>query len=303
LNLTVVKKTENRKTPPFWCELHIVPPDGWAEAVAGYLFEVGAEAVEERHDKGKIALVTHFPHDNTLNDRLALLGAYLAEVARISGAKKLPKITVRKIENRAWAAEARRSFRPVEIVTGVRVVPSWKKIRKKPGERVVVIDPGEAFGTGLHSSTRLSAKLMVEAMSRYESPRVLDVGTGTGILAMVALVKGAGDVTANDSDPKALEVAASNFRNNAFAVKLTGTGIEKMRKKFHIVVANILLEELDRLAPYLLRRTLDGGIVILSGLLTSQAEQMRSRMSKLGIRKTWRETRRKSWIAMGFVKP
>ncbi len=283
--------------------MHIIPPKGWAEAVAGYLFEAGAQAVEERRESEKAVLVTHFPHDKSLNDRLAMLGTYLAQVARFSGAKKLPKIMLRKIKDRPWVAEARRSFRPVELAPGVMVAPSWKKVREKTGERVLVIDPGEAFGTGLHSSTKLCAKLMIEAMSRFEAPSVLDVGTGTGVLAMVAVAKGAAQVTANDIDPKAVEVAAENFKKNACVVNLTATAIERMRKKFHVVVANILLEELERLAPHLLRVTVPEGVVVLSGLLTSQAEQMRRRMSEFGVKKNWRLISNGSWCAMGFIKP
>ncbi len=298
-----MKQVKQKKAPAQWCELHIVPPAGWAEALAGYLFEVGAGAVEERIEKGRPMLVSHLPQDEKLNGRIAMLGDYFAQAARISGEKGLPKITFRKIDDRPWAADARRSFKPVLIVPGVKIAPGWKDVKKKPGERILRIDPGEAFGTGLHSSTKLCAKLMVEAISMFDSPRLLDVGTGTGILAMVAIAKGAGEVVANDVDPKAVEVAAENFKINACVVKLTGTPVEKMRKKFNIIAANILLEELERLAPYLAKRTLPGGVIVMSGLLTTQADQIKKRMKEINTGKLWKEKRSGEWCALAFIKP
>ena len=293
---------KNKKAPGQWCELHILTPDGWTEAVAGYLFEAGVGAVEERVEPEGVALVSHLPYDDFLNDALVTLGNYLAEVSKMCGNPKLPKITFRKIKNRAWAAESRRGFKSIRLVEGVEVAPTWDKTaQKSPGTRLK-IDPGEAFGTGLHPSTKLCAELMVKAIERYNSPSLLDVGTGTGILAMTALAKGAGEVTANDIDPKAVEVATANFKLNAAAVKITDAPVERMRKKFDIVVANILLEELERLAKHFARLTRPGGTIVFGGLLESQARMMGEKMEEAGVGNLWLEKADGEWIAMAFLK-
>lgn len=285
-----------------WCELRVIPPEGWEEAVSGYLFEVGAEAVEERRSGGVKTLVSHLPQDESLNGRLAALGTYLAQVKSLSGSERLPEMTLSRIKERPWVLEARRKFRPVELVKGVRVAPSWSRATGKPGETLLRIDPGEAFGTGLHPSTRLCARLMAEAIEKFDGPAVLDVGTGTGILAMAALAKGAREVTATDTDPRAMETAAENFKNNNMAVNLTSTPVERMKKKYHVVVANIFLEELERLAPYLNKVTLPGGYIVLSGLLNAQAPDMIACMNELGFDGADSESRSGQWRALRFKK-
>ncbi len=285
-----------------WCELHVVPPEGWEEAASAYLFEVGAQAVEERYRRGGKTLVTHLPQDESLNGRLARLGTYLAQIKELSGSEKLPKITLTRIKDYPWALESRRKFRPLKLVEGVRVAPSWSRTVKKPGETLLRIDPGEAFGTGLHPSTKLCARLMVEAMEKFDSPKVLDAGTGTGILAMTALAKGAGEVTAADNDPRSVEVAAQNFKNNNMVVKLTSTPVEKMKKKFHVVAANIFLQELERLAPFLNSLTLPSGYMVLSGLLNAQSPDMTARMYDIGFDGPESKSRSGQWCALRFKK-
>ena len=293
---------KKRKRFPFWYELEVTIPAGFGEVAAGYLFEAGAQAVEERFDGKKTVLITHFPADDIFNNRIAMLGSCFSEIRKRAGTKKLPEAIVRKIEDHAWALESRRSFKPVEIVPGIRVAPTWKGIKKKPDETLLRIDPGEAFGTGLHPTTKTCAVLMIEAMRHFDSPKVFDVGTGTGILAMIAIVKGAGEVAANDNDPKALEIAAENFRHNNCPVFLTATPVEKMKVKFHVVVANLLLEELERLSEHLLRATLPGGFFVMGGLLVEQAEQIKSRMKTVGRNKPWRQIQSGEWVSMGFIK-
>jgi len=293
---------KTKKRFPFWYELEVNLPAGFGEVAAGYLFEAGAQAVEERFDGKKTILITHFPTDDTFKKRIAMLAICFSEIRKRAGTKKLPEMIVRKIEDRAWALESRRSFKPVEIVPGIRVAPTWKRVKVKRDETLLRIDPGEAFGTGLHPTTKTCAALMVDAMRHFDSPKVFDVGTGTGILAMIALVKDAGEVAANDNDPKALEIAAENFRHNNCAVFLTTTPVEKMKKKFHVVVANLLLGELDRLSEHLLRITLPGGFLVMGGLLADQAEQIKSRIKTLGLSRPWRQIQSGEWISMGFIK-
>jgi len=279
-----------------------MPPEGWEEAVSAHLFEAGAQAVEERRVDGGVTLVSHLPQDGSLAGRLATLEDRLARVKELAGSEKLPEMTLARIKDRPWVRETRRKFRPLQLVEGVRVAPSWSRTRKRPGETLLRIDPGEAFGTGLHPTTKMCARLMTEAMAEFDRPTVLDVGTGTGILAMTASAKGAGEVTATDNDPRALRVAAENCKNNGLAVNVTSTPVEKMKKKRHVVTANIFLKELMRLAPFLNKLTPPGGYVVLSGLTNEQAAQMTARMNELGFDGAESKARSGQWCALRFKK-
>lgn len=291
-----------QKDSSMWIELQVICPEGTADLLSGYLFEAGAQAVEERAEGEKTVLVTHFPHDDAVDLRISMLTDQLTRIGKTVGKGKAPQVTLKKIKDYNWAEEVRRSYTPVEIVPGIIVRPSWKRARKKRSDIMIEIDPGEAFGTGLHSSTRLCARLMLGGMNLFDEPHVLDVGTGTGILAMIACIRGNGMVSANDTDPKAIEVAGKNFKRNGFTVNLMDTPVEKLKEKYDVIVANLLLEELERIAPDLIRLTQHGSVIVVGGLLISQADQMRQCMEKLGKTEEIRTDTSIDWCSIMFLR-
>jgi ribosomal protein L11 methyltransferase len=164
------------------------------------------------------------------------------------------------------------------------IVPSWEEPQPQPSDIVLRLDPGMAFGTGGHETTRLCLELLEQIMDNMPtllSPSVLDLGTGSGILAMAAVQLGAGRVCAVDIDPLAVEVAQENLAINGLAdqVECSTTPLESLDGCFDVILANILAEELVRLAPFLNERLSAGGSLVLSGILVEKEELVRSGFS------------------------
>jgi ribosomal protein L11 methyltransferase len=192
----------------------------------------------------------------------------LAEIFQVA----VPTVTVSEFVDEDWGSNWKKHFTPFAIVPGLVIAPTWEEYRAGPGEAVIVMDPGMAFGTGHHATTSLSLTL-VEDVVRNGGGRVLDVGTGTGILAMAAALFGADAVLAIDNDPEAVAAAAANVRYNGLeaVVEVAATPLEQVAGPFSLVVANIIHDTLVEMAETLSRLTEAGGALVVSGIL--QGEQ------------------------------
>lgn len=270
------------------------------EAVAGYLIELGSPAVEEIPTGESVTLVAFYSRDGIQN-KISSLGAFISQlVSSLEPHTKSPKIKVKKRAHKSWAEEIRKSFNPVHIAGDFWAMPTWTDIKKIPAGRIIQIDPGEAFGTGMHPTTRQAGRLLLEAISTKKIPSVLDVGTGSGILAILAKKAGAGRVVATDNDPRAVEVAMDNFRLNNCYIELSSYEIKEIKGKFDIIVANILLETLLDMAYHFKRLTKKGGKIILAGLLVEQGEEMRTKMRELGLKAPEKEVKEDKWLSMRY---
>jgi ribosomal protein L11 methyltransferase len=177
-----------------------------------------------------------------------------------------------------WRDAWKRYFRTVRLTRQIVVVPSWDRHDPAPDDRVVHLDPGQAFGTGAHASTRLVLRIAQDLADRGERPaRVLDLGTGSGILAIgAAALWPEARVLAVDSDPVAVAVARENAEANAAGarVEISGADLGDVdgRASFDLALANIQADVLAELAAPLRQRIAPGGWLILSGLLSEQAD-------------------------------
>lgn len=283
-----------------WFEISIEVPAHWSEAVSGILFELGATAVEERPGKAAITLITHYPRAG-IKTRVVALGDFLAVIAReMKFRGNLPRVEVRKIEDRSWAEEARKAFKPVRVAGEFWAAPSWIPKNDLPKGIALRVDPGEAFGTGMHPTTRLCAALLIEEIGNVKHAIVLDVGTGTGILAMIAQRAGAGRIIAMDNDPKAIETAAENFKLNNCAIEVTSLAIGEYSTTFNVIVANILQDTLIKMTPNFIKLTLKGGAIIFGGLLKEQRKEFQLRVSDMGLKKPEKELIGDGWVAMRY---
>jgi ribosomal protein L11 methyltransferase len=168
-------------------------------------------------------------------------------------------------EQRDWVASARELLQPMEIGSRFFLVPEWRDDPAPDGRFRITVNPGQAFGTGVHETTRLC----MEALEDYVKPgmAVLDVGTGSGILAQAARLLGAGKVHACDTDPVALEVARRGFVGSADAVASSSADL---------VVANISPEAIIALAPELARVLRPGGVLLASGFEAADVERVKA---------------------------
>ncbi len=182
-----------------------------------------------------------------------------------------------------WSHSWRQGFEATVVSPRLLVRPSFTTVRLRPGQQEVVIDPGQAFGTGGHASTRLALE-WIDAVAPGLAPgaAVLDVGTGTGILALAALRLSSARAIGLDLDPLATAAAASNAAANGLADRLrvfTGPLAALRRTDFDLVLANLLRTELLPLVAALAAHTAPGGRVIVSGLLAGEREAARAALA------------------------
>ncbi len=169
-----------------------------------------------------------------------------------------------------WANDWKQNFSPLAIGDNLIICPSWEVCSPRNGERVIEIDPGMAFGTGTHATTQLCLELVGELLQGETPPRnMLDVGTGSGILALGAAALGCEQIVAIDIDAVACRVAAENIRKNGYAgqIEVSAVPIETLPGQFDLVVANIMAEENIRLKQSFTDHLKRGGFLVLSGIL------------------------------------
>jgi ribosomal protein L11 methyltransferase len=250
--------------------------------------EPGMEPTEAAWDHSRVVALT-----NEDDDQAAIVAA-AAEQIKLAA---LPKFTTRKVEEQDWVRLTQSQFAPIHIGKNIWVVPSWHEA-PDPDGLILELDPGLAFGTGSHPTTRLC----MEWLEANPAPgkTVLDYGCGSGILAMVAKKVGAGEVVGVDIDPQAIESAADNAERNRCEIEYflpdTFAQSKHAEQKFDIVVANILSSPLKLMAPMLSGRVAPGGALILSGVLARQADEVAAAYApfiKLGV---WAE--QDGWVAL-----
>jgi ribosomal protein L11 methyltransferase len=298
-----------------WTEVVIEIDRAHAEGLSDALMEAGALSVSvEDADEGTAAekplfgepgmIPTQAAWDHSrvvaLTDVDADQAAIVAEAAAAAGLAATPAFTTRAVGDADWVRLTQSQFEPIHIGTNIWVVPSWHEI-PDPNALVLELDPGLAFGTGSHPTTRLC----MEWLEAHPAPgkTVLDYGCGSGILAMVAKKLGAADVSGVDIDPQAIESARDNAERNHCAIDFflpddfaASPKAVHNGGKFDVVVANILSNPLKLMAPMLSSRVQDGGHLILSGVLARQADEVAAAYApfiKLGV---WAE--QDGWVAL-----
>ncbi len=180
-------------------------------------------------------------------------------------------IGVRPVADQDWVRLTQSQFAPVEITPSFWIVPSWHEPPAE-AERVIRLDPGLAFGTGTHPTTRMCLRWI--AQRDLSGQRVLDYGCGSGILAIGAAKHGAAEIVAVDIDPAAVESTQINAANNHVSL-LTGLP-EAATGLFNVVLANILATPLKVLAPLLCAHVQAGGHLVLAGILERQADELKA---------------------------
>ena len=198
-----------------------------------------------------------------------------------------------------WADSWKQYYKPIPLGR-VTVVPAWEKYEAKDGEVIVRMDPGMAFGTGTHETTRLVMLLMQD--EPLDSKRVLDVGTGSGILSICASKLGALSCNAYDIDPVAVKVARDNAisdgcENITVEVSDLLKNVDISDGKYDFCVANIVSDIIIRMMPDLATYVKDDAPVILSGIIDSRADEVRECVKKYGY-KIEKELRENDWVAL-----
>lgn len=250
-----------------------------AEVRAAALWEAGAGGVEVREDG-----VAPMPGQRAAPPGRALLVAWFADREDAERAGQEAGGEIAEVPDQDWGETWKRDLRPF-LVGRVFVRPSWIAEPPPPGCAEVVLDPGMAFGTGSHPTTALCLGAISRILEERPGQRLLDVGTGSGLLAIAAARLGAAEVVGTDNDPVALEVARENAGRNGVALRLHLVPVApaELRGPFDLVVANILANTLVELAPELAAQVAPGGRLLLSGLLAGQEEEVRQAYLRAGL--------------------
>jgi ribosomal protein L11 methyltransferase len=211
----------------------------------------------------------------------------------------LPDAVVRTLAAADWTEAWKSHYTVQRIGRRLVITPSWSEVDQQHGDIVIRLDPGMAFGTGLHPTTRLCLRALEDTVQPNAS--LLDVGTGSGILAIAASRLGAAPVVACDIDPAAVDIAAHNAAANDAVVDVRAGPIDVVPAgTFDLVVANILADVITGLAPLLAGRLAPNGTLIVSGILEEQAPGVRSAIEACGLR-FLTEHAEKDWIAFCFT--
>lgn len=269
------------------------PEDERLDALSGALFELGAGGLETKDERRPVVIVAAFPPELVAEDLIPAISELLTDLELTA---TLAPQTYEPVD---WAEHWRQHFHPIGFGP-LWIVPTWLD-PPAGAERVLRIDPGMAFGTGLHATTALCLERIVELAS--PGP-VLDVGTGTGILALAALLLGAKVAVATDNDPDALRVARENAEVNGLlaGLRLSGSDVAFMKEQYPLVVANILAGPLAEMAPAMAKRVAPGGHLILSGILATQAEEVAQAYEAAGLVGR-RVVQKEEWVRIDFSAP
>jgi len=255
-----------------WLSITLEVTFAQAEAMSDAMLEAGADSV---------SLEPAVAHSDTVEPdtsrmRLAALApvavdaAALVAAAASIAALPAPRYELARIEDEDWVRRSQTQFGPIQVSERLWIVPSWHEPPSAAG-LVLRLDPGLAFGTGSHPSTRLVLRCLERRLRKGEN--VLDYGCGSGILAIAAAKLGAGDIAGVDIDPQALVATAQNAAANDATIR-TALPEDLPARHYDVVLANILAGPLIDLASRLAERVRAGGWIALAGILDWQADEV-----------------------------
>ena len=218
------------------------------------------------------------------------------------------KIHCRKIKANDWQESWKRHFKPLDIGERLLIKPSWNKRKPKKSQQLIVLDPGLSFGTGQHATTRFCLEEIERLQSTSESQSLLDIGTGSGILAIAAVKLGFSPVKAFDFDPDSVQVTRENARDNDVLdrIQITKSDLTKLkpvtRQRYDFVCANLTHDLLKSCARTIVNRVKPGGSLLLAGILKEQFPAVKKCFQALGFKQI-RTQEEKEWKSGSFKAP
>ena len=294
-----------------WQNVSFLTDAASAEPICDALMELGAlSASIEDADAGTPDEQPQFGEPGSVNtpgwahSRVIALfepdadvAAVLAEATNSLGLPPVVDFAVDALEEQNWVQLTQAQFDPIRVSEHLWIVPSWHDA-PDPAAINLILDPGIAFGTGSHPTTRLCLEWLERNVD--EGDTLLDYGCGSGILAIAAARLGAGEVTGVDIDPQAVLAAQANAERNAVCARFVDSA-EMLVGEYDLVVANILSNPLRVLAPAICAHVRSGGRLALSGILSEQAEEI------IGVYAPWLALwvadEREGWVCLTGVKP
>jgi ribosomal protein L11 methyltransferase len=243
------------------------------------------------------AVVGYLPEDKRLDSRRSKLEAEIGRLGNHIGL--VYRISYREVDEQDWAESWKAFFWPQKIGERIVVKPSWRDYAGSPGEIVIELDPGMAFGTGTHPTTALCVQLIERHLKPGDS--FLDIGTGSGILLLAAAKLGAGRLCGGDRDEMAVRVAAENLRRNGIDGRRVclarGSLAAPFRGRFEVVAANILAHVIVELLGDAARLLKPGGVFLCSGIIDPNRDLVAGKMREVGL-EVLKIRQKEGWVAL-----
>lgn len=293
-----------------WLEVSVHTSHESADAISEFLQEIGADgvAIEDSEvlrrdfDKRYGEMIELVPDDYP--EEGVVIKAYLSDLKTVDPEKMVQKVKdklksleefglspgqglvrIQSVSEKSWESEWKKYYKPVRVTNRITIQPVWEDYQpESPDEKIVRLDPGMAFGTGIHPTT----KLCIQCLEKYlpKDARVIDVGCGSGILSIVSGILGAKEILALDYDPLAVEKAKENIGLNQIPSKMTveeGDLLKGVSQTADLVVGNLLAEIVLQMAHDLPRVLVPKGIFIGSGIIEEKAAQVEKALVSCGM--------------------
>ena len=301
-----------------WLKIEISAPPELMEALGNFLTEAGVQGVfQESLSPQQIGsdfpepvtedlLKAYFPQDSRSEKRVAALQKYIDSLAEIFPDLEKPTFTTETICDPDWGEQWKKYFKPLRVSNNIVVKPTWERYTPSSRDIVIEIDPGMAFGTGQHASTRMCIEAVEDIIMNDRSIQewmVLDVGCGTGILGITAAKMGAQDVICLDIDRKAVEIAAENAKINNVqtSVRTLNKNAAAIDKPRNLIIANLTTNLLLSLREHLAQLLLPNGYMIISGIVEQDAKKIEQAFSAPPL-KLHRMITEKEWVCYVLQK-
>ena len=268
-----------------WKEVNVEVDKESFEAVANIMNELGSNGLVFDESENRVKLTAYYNDDENFPLLLETLKKRIHELTDYALNAGETVIIVQERKDEDWTTNWHKFFKPLEIGEKFIIAPSWENPEEKE-RKIIRIDPGMAFGIGSHETTRLCIEQMEKHIGgNLQGKRMLDIGTGTGILAIAAAHLGIEDIVAVDIDPVAVEAARENIRINQVGDKvevLQGDMTENVRGSFSIITANLIHNLVIKLLPSLPPFLEEDAITILSGIIMKKRDLVLSKIYELG---------------------
>jgi ribosomal protein L11 methyltransferase len=287
--------------PSAWLQISVRADPSALDGIANFLIELGSPGVVLKNGE----VQGYFAGDEGAPRLRGEVRRFLRGITAIYPNVDEKSLRWRLIKDRDWNSAWRKFFTPQKIGRSFLVCPPWLAPPPLRGRHLITIEPGLAFGTGTHATTRGCMEFIESVAGRFNGAEfdALDVGTGSGILSIALIKSGAKKVWAIDNDPVALKVARKNLRANDAArnVRLSGAKLGGIRRSFSLVVANLTAEAIVDLADSLAKKVAPGGFLVLSGILQQKARGVIRRFA--GGFNVVRRKREKEWVTVLLRRP
>jgi ribosomal protein L11 methyltransferase len=289
-----------------------VAPGGVSVEPGFRLTDEGLGAVPDPSQAATVRAYLPARDASAVRDAVATAERALGHVTAF-GLREIGELATAVVHESDWASAWKRHVHVLRIGRRIVIRPTWRRHRRRPGDIVIAMDPGMAFGTGLHPTTRLCLAgierwaddgLLVRGSAPGGSARFLDVGCGSGVLALAAGLLGAGELVGVDTDPLAIEATLANARRNRLAGRIRAWqgSLPSGAGPFDLVAANLIASVLVALAPALRAELRPGGRLLASGIFVDREPDVRSAFAAAGLAILGREAEG-DWVALDVERP